>query len=79
MKESPRWLMQKGNYNSAENSLSFVMKLNCFKNEDGEKIESLMQTNMELNQKTMGKKYAFYHLFMTKKMAIETSVLSFCL
>jgi OCT family organic cation transporter-like MFS transporter 4/5 len=78
MKESPRWLMQKGKYNSAENSLAFVMKLNCFKNKDGEKIESFMQTNMELNQKTMGKKYAFYHLFMTKKMAIETTVVSFC-
>jgi OCT family organic cation transporter-like MFS transporter 4/5 len=78
MKESPRWLMQKGKYSTATNSLSFVMKLNCVKNNEGDKVESLMQTNKDLHQKSMGKKYAFYHLFMTKKMALETIVLSFC-
>lgn len=72
--------MQKGKVSDAEKSVSFVSKLNGHSKEPI-KLDALVQDGHISRQSRVAakqKQYAFWHLFSTVRLAIDTAVMGFC-
>jgi OCT family organic cation transporter-like MFS transporter 4/5 len=80
MKESPRWLLQRGKIVEAENSLRFISRVNRSKH-DFTKSEGLLEAigrKESLNATVKRVHYSFWDLLKTKELRTNTLVLCFC-
>lgn len=80
MKESPRWLLQRGKIVEAEKSLRFISRVNRSKH-DFTKSEGLLEAigrKESLNAPVKRVHYSFWDLLKTKELRTNTLVLCFC-